>query len=333
MRIIALVKGRDHVCCRYRIAPFCSHLEGLGHTVEIVPWSSRWLLGQMLPFRRRSDAIIVQRKLFTGWRLSLLRRQARFLIYDFDDAVFLNSSYNPAGANSPKRWQQFQQMVRSADLVFAGNDYLRAKAATATAAAKVRVIPTCVNVHAYPIAQHRERKAVKLAWIGSASTLRGLHKVRDLLDSLGQALPRLQLKLICDRSLTLCHLPIEFCPWSEATEAGDLADADIGISWLPDDDWSAGKCGLKIVQYLAAGLPVVANPVGVHPAMLRDCGLLATTPSEWLAALARLVSDVDLRRRLGATARRRALAEYDVATGAAAWASAIASLDVASRAA
>ena len=34
------------------------------------------------------------------------------------------------------------------------------------------------------------------------------------------------------------------------------------MSWLPDDLWSRGKCGLKVLQYQAAGLPVVANPVG-----------------------------------------------------------------------
>jgi glycosyltransferase involved in cell wall biosynthesis len=162
---------------------------------------------------------------------------------------------------------------------------------------------------------------VKLAWIGSASTLRGLERVRDLLDSLGRAFPRLALQVICDRSISLRHLRVEFRNWSEATEAADLADADIGMSWLPDDGWSAGKCGLKVLQYMAAGLPVIANPVGVQADLVRhgETGFLARTPEDWHDAVRCLMRDVDLRRQMGHAGRRRVEADFDVERGAEAW--------------
>lgn len=327
MRITALVKSHDHVCCRYRIAAFRAPLESAGHAVEIVPWSSVWFVQQM--FRNPIDVLIVQRKLFPAWQLRLLRRHARNLIYDFDDSIFLHSSNHPLGQECPRRFQQFRHMMQTADVVIAGNEFLCDQATALTEPAKVRLIPTCVDVSRYAMARHHPRPQVKLAWIGSRSTLRGLNRSRELLDRLGQTLPGLALKVICDRTLAMDNLPVDFCPWSETTESADLADADIGISWLPDDGWSAGKCGLKILQYMAAGLPVVANPVGVQKHMVRhgETGFLAQTPEEWQQAIARLVREPGLRRRMGAAGRRFVEAEFDVARGAAGWEDVLQAID------
>ena len=127
--------------------------------------------------------------------------------------------------------------------------------------------------------------------------------------------------MICDRSISLNRLHVEYCPWQETTEAAELADADIGISWLPDDAWSDGKCGLKVLQYMAAGLPVIANPVGIQKKLVRpgETGFLVQTPGEWEAAVRQLALDPALRRRMGLAGRRRVEAEYQVSRGAAAW--------------
>src|SRR5262249_11724223 len=129
------------------------------------------------------------------------------------------------------------------------------------------------------------------------------------------------LKLICDRFFTLSHLPVVPCPWSEAAEAANIAAADIGISWIPDDLWSRGKCGLKVLQYMAAGLPVAANAVGVHPERVRHdvTGLLATEPAAWAEAIAALARDRCLRWRMGQAGRERVEMDYSVAAAGAAW--------------
>ena len=147
-------------------------------------------------------------------------------------------------------------------------------------------------------------------WVGSSSTLRSLESAAPVLEEVGRCVPGVQLKLICDRFFRLRHLPVIECPWSTAGEAEAIVAGDIGVSWIPDDLWSRGKCGLKVLQYMAAGLPVIANPVGVHPEMIRpgQNGYLATTAAEWVEAITRLASDGPLRRgmgRLGAIASKR----------------------------
>lgn len=330
MRIAALVKNHDHVCCRYRVAPFRASLERAGHRFEIIPWSGRWLLQQMLRTSDREiDLLIIQRKLFPGWQLEAIRRRVGRLVYDFDDSVFLHNSYNPDGPDCPRRVRQFKQMLHAADAVVAGNAFLCEQAMGFTDPSKVHRIPTCVDVHRYRTALHDPGKEkVQLAWIGSSSTLRGLERIRTLLELFGKVMPRLEFKVICDRSLNLDHLPVRFCAWQEATEAAELAAADIGISWLPDDAWSEGKCGLKVLQYMAAGLPVVANPVGVQKNLVRhgETGFLVETPEEWLQAVRWLANDADLRRTMGRAGRRLVEEEYQVSIGEAGWARVLRSL-------
>jgi glycosyltransferase involved in cell wall biosynthesis len=136
------------------------------------------------------------------------------------------------------------------------------------------------------------------------------------------------LKLICDRFMSVPDLPVDRCAWSATAETADIAAADVGIGWIPDDPWSRGKCGLKIIQYHAAGLPVVANPVGVQIGLVQngETGYLATTTEEWVAAVTRLANNPPLRERMGLAGRRQVEESYSVAAGARAWIAALARL-------
>jgi glycosyltransferase involved in cell wall biosynthesis len=167
-----------------------------------------------------------------------------------------------------------------------------------------------------------ESNALQLVWVGSSSTLRGLERFTPTLSAIGRAVPGTRLKLVCDRFLDVPDLPVDRCVWDEATEARDVAAADVGIGWVPDDPWSRGKCGLKVLQYHAAGLPVVANPVGVQREFVRDAGFLATSTEEWVAAIRRL-ADPELRKRHGDAGRRRVEAAYSVEAGARRWVAAL----------
>jgi glycosyltransferase involved in cell wall biosynthesis len=353
MDIIALVKNHDHVCCRYRLAAYRPFFEDAGHHLELRSfaetfswgWRNQGNLG-------KADVVILQRKLLSPRQLHRLRKQTRQLIFDFDDAVFLRDSYAPGGLHDSRLLQRFARTVQAADLVIAGNAFLAEQAALWTAPAKIHIIPTCVDssryqlrgsggspellkkqasrLHHGPLQLEKQATRLhhglpltkcRLVWIGSSSTLRGMTHIRPMLELLGRQVPGLGLKIVCDRSLVLEQMPVQFCPWSSQSEAHDLAESDVGISWLPADDWSRGKCGLKILQYMAAGLPVVANPVGVQAELIQHgvTGFLAQTPEEWCQALARLAQSPELRQRMGARGREIAESCYEVRRGADAW--------------
>jgi glycosyltransferase involved in cell wall biosynthesis len=324
VHLTALVDSEDYVCCRYRLAAFRPWLEQAGHRLEFVPYPRSWW-ARFGTAGRSSDVVILQRHLPQPWLWPQIRRAARFLVFDFDDAVFLRDSYSRQGLYSLSREIRFRSVIRSVDAVVAGNAFLAVEAtrrAGKTRPSLIELIPTCVDPYRYNPAEHtRSGPGVELVWIGSSSTLQGLERVKNLLENVGRCVPGLRLKMICDRFLRLDSMPVLALPWSESGEAAALATADIGISWVPDDLWSRGKCGLKVLQYMAAGLPVVANPVGVHVEMVRhgETGFLARTAEEWREAVARLATDPGLRHRFGQAGRRRLEAEYGVAVGARRW--------------
>jgi glycosyltransferase involved in cell wall biosynthesis len=316
MRVLALIEGPNHVCYRYRIAAFAGELARRGGTLESLPLDPN-TLGRNAQIREAeaADVVILQRKLLPLWQLRLLRRTARVLVYDFDDALFGRDSYAPKGSESWARLAHFWATVYTADAVIAGNEYLRRQAAAYSHPDRVHLIPTCVDTSLYPMAEHRNVGGdTKLVWIGQHSTLPCLDRAQAQLARVAARLPGIQLRVICNQFPTLDGVSVEACPWSATSEAADIAAADVGISWLPDDDWSQGKCGLKVLQYMAAGLPVVANPVGMNREMIVDgeTGFLASTLDEWADAVERLANDPRLRRAMGEAARLRVEADFGV---------------------
>ncbi len=323
MRIIGLTESKNHVSGRYRIEAFQPYVERKGHYLDVVPipdsfWGRMSLWSQLKYY----DVVILQRRLLSAWHLFHLRRQAKRLIYDFDDAVYQHDSYSGKGSESSTRRRRFIRMMHAADTVFAGNLTLQHEAFRFADPKQVHLMPTCLEPGRYPMAEHRHRgKGTLLVWIGSSSTLQGLVKKAGLWNGIGKALPGLGFKIICDKFPRLGYMPVLKTRWAMATEAEELAAADVGISYVPDDNWSRGKCGLKILQYMAAGLPVVANPVGVQAELIRHgrTGFLVNKPGHWLEAIRTLSQHPEMRRKMGLEARRLVERDFNVSKLAQRW--------------
>jgi glycosyltransferase involved in cell wall biosynthesis len=315
-QLLAITEGPDFVCYRYRLAAFSDALAARDWQLAVLPLARSWTdFLKQLSTISRAEAVVLQRRL-CGWtRRRLIRRAARTLIYDFDDAMFFRDSNARKTPRDPVRWRRFRQTVRTADLCLAGNDYLRQQAADCAGVARVHRVPTCVDPAQYISAAHARRDGdVQLVWIGSRSTAPSLIDAGPGLAAATRQLPGLTLRAISDAYPRLDGVNLLPTPWASETEAALLAQADIGIAWLPEHPWSLGKCGLKVLQYMAAGLPVIANPVGVHCEIIKhgQTGYLASQPDEWCAAIRELAGSPELRRRMGRAGRARVQHDYNV---------------------
>jgi glycosyltransferase involved in cell wall biosynthesis len=214
-------------------------------------------------------------------------------------------------------------VMRNARVVLAGNAYL-ADFAVRSGARRVEPLPTVVDLDRYP--PHDEQphepaadRPFTVGWIGTPVTARYLDLVEGPLRDLHRRRP-LQVRLIgADaRALAGSGLPVERVPWSENGEAAAIAGCDVGIMPLPDAPWERGKCGYKLIQYAACGLPVVASPVGVNTEIIDDgvSGVLASGGPDWTRALGALQDDPGLRRRMGAAGRARVENRYSVQVAA-----------------
>jgi len=315
MKVLALIESADHVCYRYRFNALAWALAQENLWLEALPIEKGFRRISTLLAGSRFEIVVLQRKLLPAWQLAILRRNARCLVYDIDDALFRYDAFTKKKQQSPSRLSRFRDMVLVADAVLAGNDYLAQFASAYADPHRIHFVPTCIEPSWYPLANHlRVGSWARLGWIGQRSMLPSLNAMEVQLTAIGRRLPGISLRVISDTLPQIGGMRTELRTWSSATETTELAATDIGISWLCDDLWSQGKCGLKVLQYMAAGLPVVANSVGVHRKMIvhGESGFLADTPNEWAEAVARLAENPALRRRMGIAARRRVESDYNV---------------------
>lgn len=318
--VLAITSGIQQAAARLRVADLIAPLRERGIHVRMAAWGKN-------PIARRSllksasgfDAVILQRRLLDPWNARALRRSAHRIVFDVDDAIM----YHAGRVGLISRWRtdlRFAATCRILDHVVAGNAYLAGRFAERGCA--VSVLPTVVDPLHYRVKLHQPTRTPRMVWIGSRSTIPYLKTIRPALAAAIGRVPGLRLTVIADRPFTDSPVPVDFVPWSESAEAPALAGADIGIAPTPSDRWTLGKCGFKIVQYMAAGLPVIASPVGVNATIVRDgeTGFLPTTIEQWTEAIVRLCGDVHLRGTLGAAARRDVWSIYNVSRAADHWA-------------
>ncbi len=305
MKLISLTHRPSTPSTRYRTSLLLPVLREYGIQVDCREAKSG-LLASLRSARGLEDydVVIVQKRLFSRPTLRRVRSRARRLVYDFDDAVYLSRD-----GDSPTRRKRFSAMVKAADLTIAGNAFL-AQAARRAGARRVEILPTALDPDRYRTREHGE--SATLSWIGGGGNLPYLESIIPALEQAARIDSRLRLRVICDRFPGSCALSLEKSAWSERTEARDLAGSDIGLAPLPDEPWTRAKCGLKILQYMAAGLPVVASPVGVQADIVEDgrTGVLASSQEEWTRAVLELAADREKRQRFGEAGRAKVEREY-----------------------
>lgn len=357
MRVLCLTVGPDsEPSSRFRVHQWIGPLRERGIEVEVRPRADRRYLelGYGLDVRRAP----VRAARMASQLARVLRQRARDLrdargydvlwlqketlpfglaaqaaalgvpiVFDFDDAIHLRAHLDDGAGRRLRgiadgllrRHRTLPRLLARCDVVLGGSPALAAYARRH--ARDVRLVPTVVDTDAYTVEPVRRAGTLTVGWIGAPPNAVHLAPLRPVFQALARRFD-VRLRVLGPRAFEIPGVSVECHPWrhyaSTADEASDLAGLDVGIMPLRDDPYSAGKCALKAIQYMAAGVPVVASPVGVNPEVLgaeggeRPCGLLATTAEEWEAALARLLGDAGLRERLGRAGRARAVARYSI---------------------
>jgi len=233
-------------------------------------------------------------------------------VFDVDDAIYVRKPRRLGEAPNESLWRKkkFAATCRWVDEVAAGNDVL-AGVARASARA-VTVLPTSIDTAAYQTTTATAADPPTVVWIGSPENLIYLEMIRPALARLTVRHPTLKMRVICSQFPLWPEINVESIAWSSASEAGSLAAAHIGVMPLTDDAWSRGKCAFKLLQYMAAGLPCVASPVGANTEAVIDGvnGFHARTVADWERSLQSLIESPELRARFGANGRAHVESRY-----------------------
>jgi glycosyltransferase involved in cell wall biosynthesis len=234
-------------------------------------------------------------------------------VVDYDDAVFHRYDLHPQAAVRKFLGHKIDNVMRHANMVIAGNDYL-AKRATQAGAKRVEYLPSVVDVSQYALTESEPGSAFRIGWIGAPVTAPYLELVREAIERLGQE-SEVRLILIGSGQVQpFSNVSMEVLPWTEEIDTRLSHHFDVGIMPLVDGPFERGKCGYKLIQYMAGGLAVIGTPVGVNTTIVEPGvnGYLASSPSDWYTALCELRDDFQKRKMMGQAGRRKAEQMYNL---------------------
>ena len=318
---------------RYRLGQYVSGLAGLGIDLQVfhllgddylrarfgdttlpisIMLKDAWGRAENLWRQNDYDAVILQCELMPlmpGWLERFLIRKP--YIYDFDDAFYLKYRTDRKRLFSPLLRSKFDEVMAGAAIVTAGNHVLAKYARQYNST--ICYLPTVVDTLRYiPKTLNRSTNIFTVGWIGSPSTAIYLNELIVPLSLLGQECS-IQFIVIGGRSPKIPNVTVVELDWDEQTELELINSFDVGVMPLPDDEWARGKCAFKLIQYMACELPVIASPVGANVDVVdATCGLLASTPQEWLEAFRTLRDKPNLRAKMGEAGRERVIECYSL---------------------
>ena len=270
---------------------------------------------RMCAIARSFDLLWIEKELFPwlpAWTERFLNQRRIPYVVDYDDAVYLRytTHWNPMvrailGKN-------INTAMQHAATVVVGNNFL-AENARSAGARKIEYLPTVIDLNRYPI-HAKESNQFRIGWIGSPITVPYLGLIKDALQEVCRQTNACIVLIGAGDRDPLAGLEKEKIVWDEETEVANIQSFDVGIMPLPDEPFTRGKCGYKLIQYMGAGLPLVASPVGVNTQIVEQgkTGFLASSQEEWVQALVTLYHNAELRKNMGKAGRQKVETDYSL---------------------
>lgn len=315
IRVDALTSGPHVPSARFRVRQYVPPLRELGIDVHerALPFSKYasprrprlgpvWTVAKLavrapeVARSRRADAVWLERELVPG-RATLERFTGTPRVLDVDDAIWLLDARHDFSV----------AIARRCDAIIAGNAFIAER--FMSVGVPISIVPTGVDTDIWrPDDKPDPSTSVVLGWTGSASTLPFLLAISESIAQVLRCRPDVRLRVVCDVPPRLEGVGterVDWLRWTPQSEGTSVRGMDIGLLPQPDSTWSRGKCSLKMLQYMACGIPTVASPVGHAAELLATAkvGIAATDTRAWTDAMVALVDDARERHRMGACAR------------------------------
>lgn len=254
------------------------------------------------------------------WVLAKILRKK--IIYDFDDAIWLTDLTQESFVTFGFRWRsKVSSICRWSYKISCGNNYLAAYAKQFNP--NILIVPTTIDtIDTHLPARTKsdsKKKNITIGWTGSHSTLKYLEALAPVLKSVEEKFPDVRFLVIADKLPNISLKNLDFKPWKKETEISDLLAIDIGISPLPDDGWTRGKCGFKVLQYMSLEIPALVSPVAVNKQIIEHGieGYWCSNHADWLTYLEELIRNADQRLEMGKRGREKVIRHYSVSSNAA----------------
>ncbi|MBI2931479.1 MAG: glycosyltransferase family 4 protein [Planctomycetes bacterium] len=316
VKVLFLVSKLETPSTRWRVLQLLPHLQkaGVECAVEELPAG---MLGKLTTARRGTefDVVVLQNRLLPKLINARVRKFAKRLVFEFDDAVTLKKTKEGVRA-SKTRERRFRRVVEASDAVITTNEVLAEQARRVARDPKnVVVLPSAIDVARWPgRGPSVGGQAPVIGWAGSANILQHLEIVRPPLARLCRRHAGLKLRIVCEDGIELDGVATEHRAFSATREVDDVQSFDIAIAPQVEDVWTRPKMSAKILAYFAAGVPTVASNVTSHRLYVRDGenGFLAGTLTDWEEKLERLIEDPALRDKIGLAGRATAEREFSI---------------------
>jgi glycosyltransferase involved in cell wall biosynthesis len=307
MRLLCIVEHGDAPSIRLRLKDCLPVYQRLGIETTILTTQRSNISAQIRILRaaRQHDVVVLFKTIgFSSLELTLLRHFNPRIIFDFDDAVmFREQKYEKPLTG--RNFEKFRRTLAICSAAAAGNSFLDSFAEGC--GVRAVILPTSIDLTKYQVKESQSASdGLTIGWVGLSDGLRYLRHIQPALRRLSEKFPGFRLKVVSDKPLELDGVRIQNEPWRMDTEQEQLRSFDIGIMPLWDSVWTRGKCGYKILQYMAVGTAVVASDVGVNGEIISsgENGFVARTENDWVASIATLVENSDQRRAFGMRGRK-----------------------------
>jgi glycosyltransferase involved in cell wall biosynthesis len=337
MRVLALTRYNSQgPSSRVRFYQYIPYLESLGIDLQVSPLLGDEYIRNLfsgkqqsvsslllaygkrvasLLYHRSFDLLWIEKELLPwlpAWVETLWAGREIPWVVDYDDAVIHRYDMNANPLVRTFMGNKFELIMHQATTTVVGNDYL-AEQARLAGAGRIEYLPSVVDTTRYLLREGTGAQ-FRIGWIGTPITAPYLGMIREALE---EVIKKLGARLVLVGSGDQDPLPgleKNIIAWNEENEADIIQSFDVGIMPLPDGPFERGKCGYKLLQYMACGIPVIASPVGANTRIVEQgkTGFLASSMEEWKQALLILSRDGNLRNKLGKAGRKKAEQEYSL---------------------